>query len=56
MILDIKNKCLQFYQDGSDIGIAFDNINMELTYRLALSFAAKGDKIQIVDFSLTNSK
>ena len=48
--LNLKNKTIRFFQNDKDLGIAFDNINMDLQYRLAASFAQQGNKLQIIDF------
>ena len=54
MELNTKLKSLKFIHNNVDYGIAFDDIDMNLSYRLAASFADKGDKLKIVDFACIN--
>ena len=48
--LDIKNKWLRFYLNDRDLGIAHENINMDYKYKLGISFAHFGHKMQLLDF------
>eukprot|EP01084_Bolivina_argentea_P273289 465481_1 len=50
MEFNIKNKSLRYYLNDEDIGVAFDNINTDHEYCLAISLYHDRDQIQLVDF------
>eukprot|EP01084_Bolivina_argentea_P301892 520972_1 len=52
MRINVKNKTLKYYSNDKDFGIAFNNIDMNRQYCLAISvgFSYKADQIQIIDF------
>ena len=48
---DIKNTSLRFYYNEKDLGISHDNIKINHKYCLGISFAAKTQRFQLLDFS-----
>ena len=52
MTLDCKNKQLSFSHNGKDLGIAYDNIDIDtnIKYKLAIIASQRGDQIQIINF------
>ena len=52
MILDCKRKTLSFIHNDINLGVAYDNIDIDETinYKMAVIMASKGDELELVNF------
>eukprot|EP01084_Bolivina_argentea_P000398 750_1 len=51
MEVNLKNKSIKHFYNDKDLGIAFNNIDLNYKYYLGISFADQ-DRVQIVDFKI----
>eukprot|EP01084_Bolivina_argentea_P273291 465483_1 len=55
MEVDLKHKTLKYFQNDKDLDVAFEDIDLNFKYCLAISFPPWSNQVQIIDFSIRTS-
>ena len=50
MIIDCQSRQLSFKKNGKNLGIAYDNIDHHVTYKMAIAVKFEGDEVELIDF------